>query len=573
MYQFDVLDELVDISILLTEIGKTPYAAIHKRSDGKERIVYFKTADSLQRAMGTPDYRVVDRIKDAKLIDKAKEKDDKATNSATPPKPAGPVKVATKKPISIKKKKVTSIGGDVSKVKWSNKTLAPNSSDILVKANNRTKKYWNEKLGIMLTNIPLSPTKKSNQLQVTKLMNAFVNSDDLADKMKVVQTLLDEKYIAFDEDRTKKKIYFETISTGLDQEFLSRQTTKAAKQISATIYEIAQTLLSQEAKQPADGEMRDEKEIRRYGKKHFGAKASVMGKHHEYGVAYHIAKMAGLADEKSLSTKYDSTIDKFIKLNGNHEAYDIGNERSAMDIISTFVPSGGVVTGIRVINATARKNNIVDPTDIEMDYEREDGSTNTIKLSLKHQSSKTSITLRTLGLSEDSSFSNVIGGSIGKNIQNKFDQDINPNIRVGPSNQGTDFDPDSFWETETDEAQEYKTAKKIEFTHYMAEQLGTLQHTKDGQTQLKNIWKQLHGCRDNVFLAVTSNITTETEVRGPKSYCEPEDLTVTFNGKRISVRMAEDKSSYLEFNYRERTKSAGVSGQIQVLRKLRRIPA
>lgn len=570
---------------ILHEGKRTPWAAIHIGQNGKpDRVVYFASQESMQRAIARGTHRGIDKTRDADLLQKEKEKEDKAarraqknpgadtgTKSSDPApmrspanKTASPEKkgTSTEKPVAKKKPTIKYDNLDVD----IDTKLDDTQKLVLNKKTKSIRRFWDKKIGQQLANIPITKKTAENQIEVSKLLTSIATSSKWSEKVAAIQSLVDKKFIALDEDPNKKKVYFMTSAVGLDQEFLSRIPSKSMRDMQEIIHTVATELLKTPEYEAAD------KQLLKYGMSHFGRKNDMLGKHHELGVAHHLMRMAGL--QSNLEDKYSKSRTEFEALEGNAETSDINNHHAAVDIVDSFIPEGAKITGVAMVTAAARKKNLVDPTDIEVTYQTAEGKAETVRLSMKYQTNQRVITLRTLALSGDGSFGALVGGDEGTSIDNFFAEELDSELNIDPSEHDDSMDF-LYGSLGSDERALYK---KVAFTNHMAETLKTLESSPEGQTRLQNIWKKLHGCDRGVYMVVTSKVSGKSDVKGPNQYCHPEKVKVTMNQRRITVRLEEDPDSYLEFNYRVRKgakpkdpgKRRPMVGKLQVLRKLRK---
>ncbi len=562
--------------IMLAEIG-TQFKAV---SIASNRVVYFATADAMNSAIEAGTHRKFDAAKDAHLEDpSATATDAPKTDSDAQKQPAQTQTQQTPQTAP----QPASEPSQPSAVDVAHDALPPEDRALIQTVSKRTAKFWNEKLRVLAGTMPAGQEadpekglkedpKVGHKREFLKLMDTFAGATKLSDQVNAVTTMMKSGYIAFDADEKSTKIYLETKVLGMDQEFLTRSKTKAAKEMMGMIYAIAKTK-EQEMDAP----------LQRYDRTHFGKKSDKSGQHHEYGVAHYLQQYRdnkskrGNRQDALLDQAYELIRTDYRNLSGNDYKQDHWNQETADAIKHYFVPEGARLTDVRVVSKTTRFKDPLDPTDMVITYEQ-NGQRTKVNISLKNLVGPDSITLRSLGTD---SWGRMIGGKAGQVISKYYKQNLEPELdgdEKGDAWEDDSSDWDSPDITDLDEFEDQEPdmsnpqiAEKVQFTRFVANQMAKLQYTEEGQQQLQNMWKDMHGCYKNVAMIITNNISGQTNLAGPDDYCGPGKLKIGYHGRRITVRMAEaeNKHSYLEFNYRSRInkKSGEKTGQLQILRK------
>jgi len=563
--------------IMLTEVKKTPYKAVSLSSG---RLVYFGSDETMKHGIADGEYREYNQTTDAHL---EKPKKASGSDSGAPKHPAQP----TTAPVQQSAPQAASEPAQPaqpSAMDAAYDSLPPEDRAMIHTVSKRTATFWSEKLRVLAGTMPAGQEanqekglkedpKVGHKREFLKLMDTFAGATKLSDQVNSVTKMMESGYIAFDADEKSTKIYLETKVLGMDQEFLTRSKTKASKEMMGMIYAIAK-VKEKEMQAP----------LPRYDRSHFGKKADKSGQHHEYGVAHYLQQFRdnkskrGNKQDKLLDTAYDLIRGEFAELSGNDFKQDKFNEETAYAIRDYFVPEGARLTDVRVVSKTTRFKDPLDPTDMVITYEH-NGQRTKVNISLKNLVGPDSITLRSLGTD---SWGRMIGGKAGQVISQYHKQNLEPPELDGDDRGDAWEDDSGEWDspdiTELDEFEDEEPdmsnpqiAEKVQFTRFVANQMAKLQYTEEGQQQLQNMWKDMHGCYKNVAMIITNNISGQTNLAGPDDYCGPGKLKIGYHGRRITVRMAEaeNKHSYLEFNYRSRInkKSGEKTGQLQILRK------
>ena len=614
------------------EIVGTQFKAVHIGQNGEtDRIVYFKSKKSMDSAIGKKTHRTFDPKTDSHLTTAASEQPGggprnppghgitakkaepgtDGTDFGFEPDPK-PAKDATKKTAADWDKFYS--GGEPgektqqpapapepeapppppSQLTVASQALPPQQQQILRSVSANSKRYWIGKLGAAARAPAIKalndPATKTERTAILDAMDAFVNAETVSEQMRVVSDMLRQGAIGLDEN--EPKVYFDTNLTGLDQEYLSRNSSQAAKELSATIYTIAKALVE-------EGELDPKYQPKTYNQQHFGQKADAVGQHHEYGVAHYIQqqrkdKRTGNADDRRREEYYERRKKKYRELGGNDYKQDLLNQETAQHIIDTYVPEGAILLGAHAVGKKKREETM-DPTDIVLKY-KENGVIKRVNIGVKNLVAPESITLRTLGTNSGTTIGDLLGGEVGQEITSFYNRHIAPEDPLddlegsssGPGDPTGNSQEDWIDDIRQGDAfsaepdtKDPAVRTKMLFTRYMANRMHSLQRTEEGQRQLQGLWDKLHGCDKGTIMVITNSVTGHKGTRTPDSYCNPGNLVVSYSGRRITVRLEQvtpdgeevppdwigsgDLSkSYLEFNFRNR----GGRGQIQVLRKM-----
>ena len=263
------------------------------------------------------------------------------------------------------------------------------------------------------------------------------------------------------------------------------------------------------------------------------ALADVSGKHNEAGVAYLLDP-----SEKN-KNEYDNYRDQYESYGGDEEAAHKQNEAAVEAIneeIGRSFPGGKVKSATQVGGIGPEKlkklgiNPKKDPTDVLIEIEMPDGTTKYMKVSMKVYSDPSSITMKNSGMGDAGSHylgSPEIDSQL-KELREKYNY-----LESGIS---------------PEEVNTRKRAFKEAYLTLFSEKMVELSNTTEGQEKLMEMWKEVHGCGNDVYTSVTNKTTGETKVHKPEHYCEPEiPFKVEYDGVKVVIRMGgENASSFLE---------------------------
>ena len=263
------------------------------------------------------------------------------------------------------------------------------------------------------------------------------------------------------------------------------------------------------------------------------ALADVSGKHNEAGVAYLLDP-----SEKN-KNEYDNYKDQYESYGGDEEAAHKQNEAAVQAIneeIGRSFPGGKVKSATQVggIGPEKLKNLGIDPkkdpTDVLIEIEMPDGTTKYMKVSMKVYADPSSITMKNSGMGDAGSH---YLGSPEIDSQLKALREKHNYLEPGIS---------------PEEVNTRKRAFKEAYLTLFSEKMVELSSTPEGQEKLMEMWKEVHGCGNDVYTSVTNKTTGETKVHKPEHYCEPEiPFKVEYDGVKVVIRMGGEKdNSFLE---------------------------
>jgi len=277
------------------------------------------------------------------------------------------------------------------------------------------------------------------------------------------------------------------------------------------------------------------------------ALADMSGKYNESGVVLDLIPEDS-QNYKEAKELHDHNTEEYKKLGGNLKASNETNKELA-DKIRGSLPEGATITDARNTGGIGAKKLMdlygidekVDPTDLVVMYKDKDGKDKMMKISAKIYTDPSNITMKNSGTGNAGS--HYIGGEAGK----KLDEDW---AKVWKENK---------WDVDTMDAQEIMKRKaklKTWYTKKMGESLEQLAKTPEGQDQLENIWKEVHGCGNDVHTSVINKKTAQVDLYPPEHYCEPQQpLKVNVDGTKLIIEIDGQKNQYIQIDLKTETKS------------------
>ena len=263
------------------------------------------------------------------------------------------------------------------------------------------------------------------------------------------------------------------------------------------------------------------------------ALADVSGKHNEAGVAYLLDP-----SEKN-KNEYDNFKDQYESYGGDEKAAHKQNEAAAQAIneeIQIRFPGGKVKSATQVGGIGPEKlkklgiNPKKDPTDVLIEVEMPDGTTQYMKVSMKVYADPNSITMKNSGMGDAGS--HYLGSP---EIDNQLQELRKKHNYLEPG-------------ITSEEVNTRKRAFKEAYLTLFSEKMVELSNTPEGQKKLMEMWKEVHGCGNDVYTSITNKTTGETKVHKPEHYCEPEiPFKVEYDGVKVVIRMGGEKdTAFLE---------------------------
>jgi uncharacterized protein YuzE len=270
------------------------------------------------------------------------------------------------------------------------------------------------------------------------------------------------------------------------------------------------------------------------------ALADMSGKHNEAGVVSYLFP----SDENK--SAYESTQKTLKELGGDEAKFDAINKKAA-DIMKASLPDGSQITGAQQVGGVGRtalaKLGIdpkIDPTDLIIQYKDKDGNDQIMKVSAKTYTDPKNITMKNSGV--NNAGANYLG-DIGKDLDAK----------VGELRKKYAWNDSMSDQEKADQKKNLKQAYLGEFSSKMEE----LSKTKEGQQRLTDMWKDVHGCGQNVHTQVINKKTGDVQMKSPDHYCNPTPpFGVKFDGVKLVINMGGKDDSFLQVDMKTEDKGS-----------------
>jgi hypothetical protein len=168
--------------------------------------------------------------------------------------------------------------------------------------------------------------------------------------------------------------------------------------------------------------------------------------------------------------------------------------------------------------------------DILIEIEMPDGTTQYMKVILKVYADPSNITMKNSGMGDAGS--HYLGApEIDEEL--KALREKHNYLEKGISSQ---------------EFEKRKREFRVAYLTLFSQKMEELSKTPEGQEKLMEMWKEVHGCGNDVYTSVTNKKTGKTEVYPPDYYCNPKTpFKIEYDGVKVVVRMGgEDDDALLE---------------------------
>jgi len=270
------------------------------------------------------------------------------------------------------------------------------------------------------------------------------------------------------------------------------------------------------------------------------ALADMSGKHNEAGVVSYLFP----SDENKAA--YESTQKTLKELGGDEAKFDAINKKAA-DIMKASLPEGSQITGAQQVGGVGKtalaKLGIdpkVDPTDLIIQYKDKDGNDQIMKVSAKTYTDPKNITMKNSGVNNAGA---TYLGEIGKDLDAK----------VGELRKKYAWNDSMSDEEKAKQKKDLKQAYLGEFSSKMEE----LSKSKEGQQKLTDMWKDVHGCGQNVHTQVINKKTGDVQMKSPDHYCNPTPpFGVKFDGVKLVINMGGKDDSFLQVDMKTEDKGS-----------------
>lgn len=270
------------------------------------------------------------------------------------------------------------------------------------------------------------------------------------------------------------------------------------------------------------------------------ALADMSGKHNEAGVVAYLFP----SDENKKA--YQSTQNTLKELGGDEAKFDAINKKAA-EVMKSSLPEGSQITGAQQVGGVGKtalaKLGIdpkIDPTDLIIQYKDKDGNDQIMKVSAKTYTDPKNITMKNSGVNNAGA---TYLGEIGKDLDAK----------VGELRKKYAWNDSMSDQEKADQKKNLKQAYLGEFSSKMEE----LSKTREGQQKLTDMWKDVHGCGQNVHTQVINKKTGDVQMKSPDHYCNPTPpFGVKFDGVKLVINMGGKDDSFLQVDMKTEDKGS-----------------
>ena len=265
------------------------------------------------------------------------------------------------------------------------------------------------------------------------------------------------------------------------------------------------------------------------------ALADLSGKHNEAGV------VALLDSSEENQKQYEELRKKYQEL-GNDDSEAHEQNKTAAELIKKSLPEGSKVTkSIQVGGIGGSKlmdlygiDEKVDPTDMLVVYEDKDGNKQTMKISAKIYSNPNDITMKNSGTK--SAGRTYLGEAIGAPIDAKLQEMRDRN----------NYQEDGLEKNEQDIR---KRAFREEYVQEFGAGMKKLAETEQGQEQLVQMWKDVHGCGHDVHTLIVNKKTGESQIKKPEHYCDPKPpFDIKYDGGKVVINLETQTDEYVQID-------------------------
>lgn len=346
--------------------------------------------------------------------------------------------------------------------------------------------------------------------------NMFLDAETYEEQVEAIRTLAENNLI--EAHAGGVKIYL-TPQTGLPYKFLTSDTSKLTTAMNDIIRD-------EGIEVPLRGSSKDRQ------------LANESGEHNEAGV------VAYLDPSEENTKEYKQRRENVFKLGGDDSRLDEMNKKAAEQIKQTL-PKGSRILGARKVGGIGEKalkklgiDPKKNPTDLIITYVDEDGNEKTMKVSSKIYKDPSNINMKNSGLGtagstylDDSSVDSKLS-----ELKKKYD-----------------------WKNEKNKTKRgvMMTKFREEYLTLFSNSMVKLSKEEEGQKQLLQMWKDIHGCDADVYTQVVNKTTGESELRDPGYYCNPEPpFDVSYDGKKLVVEMKGGSNQKLEIKVKTETSGA-----------------
>ena len=427
-----------------------------------------------------------------------------------------------------------------------------------------------EQISNRIEEITDTKTKETAQ-EVQKSMDQFMEAETDEEKEKILRGLAENNLIQInteDPKSSQKKIYFDSVLTGLDRKTLGDG--------NVTTKEMWRIIHEKQIAAPLRGTSVEK------------ALADMSGKHNESGMVLLLCPKDG-AHYKENNELHEKNTGNFGNLGGNIKAADQRNIDMANEI-KTTVPEGSKIsdasnTGGLENSELAEQFNILpknDPTDLIVFFSPPDPDPS-VKVPTVEEYEKSKDGKKFKDMSNDErrerdelvhkkyggmrkisaksyrdprSITMKNSGALNAGSAYLGDEKVDGQLQEILRNPKYDYKEEGLSKKERDDR---KKEMKREYMDKMQAKMVELADTDEGQKQLLKMWQDVHGCGNDVYTSVSNKTTGKATLHPPDYYCKPKlPFKIGRNDTSITVDLEEDGADSVKLDLKTETKSSPV---------------
>ena len=401
-------------------------------------------------------------------------------------------------------------------------------------------------------------------------MDQFMEAETDEEKEKILRGLAENNLIQInteDPKSSQKKIYFDSVLTGLDRKTLGDG--------NVTTKEMWRIIHEKQIAAPLRGTSVEK------------ALADMSGKHNESGMVLLLCPKDG-AHYKENNELHEKNTGNFGNLGGNVKAADQRNIDMAKKI-ETTIPEGSKITDARNTGGIGPEqlgelyniNDKIDPTDLIVFFTPPKPDPSVEVPSIKELEKKLDKKLKNMTSEDlrerDELVKTRYGGmrkvsaksyrdprsitmknSGAREVGSAYlgDEKVDGQLQEILRNPKYDYKEEGLSKKERDDR---KKEMKREYMDKMQAKMVELADTDEGQKQLLKMWQDVHGCGNDVYTSVSNKTTGKATLHPPDYYCKPKlPFKIGRNDTSITVDLEEDGADSVKLDLKTETKSSPV---------------
>ena len=426
-----------------------------------------------------------------------------------------------------------------------------------------------EQISNRIEEITDTKTKETAQ-EVQKSMDQFMEAETDEEKEEILRGLAENNLIQINTEDPKssaKKIYFDTVLTGLERKTLGDG--------NVTTKEMWRIIHEKQIAAPLRGTSVEK------------ALADMSGKHNESGMVLLLCPKDGAHYKENISL-HEKNTGNYGNLGGNIKAADQRNIDMANEI-KTTVPEGSKIsdasnTGGLENSELAEQFNILpknDPTDLIVFFSPPDSDPSVKVPTVEEYEKKVGKKFKNMSNDErrerdelvhkkyggmrkisaksyrdPSSITMKNSGALNAGSAYLGDEKVDGQLQEILRNPKYDYKEEGLSKKERDDR---KKEMKREYMDKMQAKMVELADTDEGQKQLLKMWQDVHGCGNDVYTSVSNKTTGKATLHPPDYYCKPKlPFKIGRNDTSITVDLEEDGADSVKLDLKTETKSSPV---------------